>query len=239
MSARAPRATNARPARALALLGAALAAAAVAWTGHAGALLDLLHALRDAGPKGVAAFALLYAAATVLMIPGSALTLAAGALYGPVAGFAVVVLASNAGASAAFWLGRTLLRERVAAWMADHRRLQALDRAVERGGARLMLLLRLSPVIPFNLLNYAMGTTRIRFRDYLLGGAIGMVPGTLLYVVIGAGMGQLADLLRAPPDGGLAERVLFVAGLLATAAAIAMVSRLARQALDAELEALP
>jgi len=200
------------------------------------ALLRLAEWARGAGPAGALLYALAYVVATVLFLPGSALTLGAGFAWGLAGGMAVVVPASVAGAVLAFLLGRTVLREPIARRVASDARFAAVDRAIGEEGFRLVLLLRLSPVVPFNLLNYALGLTRVRLRDYLLASVVGMFPGTLLYVYLGSLVTSAAELAagRRPP-AGLAGEVLFVVGLLATAAATLLVARAARRALEATL----
>ena len=199
-------------------------------------LLWAIEELQAAGPLGAVAFVLLYAVATVLALPGGILTIAAGFLYGPVWGFAVAVASSNLGASAAFWLGRTALRERVSGWVKDSPRFTALDRALEDGGYKLAMLIRMSPLFPFNLVNYALGLTKMQYRHYLLGGAIGMAPGTFLYVSVGAGIGELSQLTSGAGDTGVGGKVLLVAGILATIAVTAWITRTANRALESQLE---
>lgn len=199
-------------------------------------LLWAIETLQAAGPMGAVAFILLYALATVLALPGGILTIAAGFLYGPIAGFAVAVVSSNLGASAAFWLGRTALRERVSGWVKDSPRFVALDRALEDGGYKLAMLIRMSPLFPFNLVNYALGLTKMQYRHYLLGGAVGMAPGTFLYVSVGAGIGELSQLTSGATDTGVGGKVLLVVGIVATVAVTAWIARTAKKALESQLE---
>ena len=161
----APSAVGAEPARgpwvkrlaAVALLAALLAAVRLLpverW------LVDFVAWVRGAGVRGMVVFALVYVLATVLFLPGVILTLGAGFAYGVVTGTAVVWVASNLGAVAAFLLGRTLARAAIAARIGTNPRFAAIDRAVGTQGLKIVLLVRLSPVFPFNLLNYALGLT--------------------------------------------------------------------------------
>lgn len=196
----------------------ALAARALGW-------------VRDLGPWGPALFALLYVAAAVLLIPGAVLTLGAGALFGVVQGFLVVSTAATLGATAAFLVGRHLARERVARWLDGYPRLRALDEAVGREGWKIVGLTRLSPVFPYNLLNYAYGLTRVRLGHYVLASWVGMMPGGLLYVYLGSLAGDLATLGAGGPGRSVGQWAAYALGLAATAAATVYVTRLARAAL--------
>ena len=150
--------------------------------------------VQGAGWLGAAAFFLLYVAATVLALPALPLTLAAGVIYGPLLGTALVSPCSVAGATAAFLLGRTVLRDSVQARMAANPRLASLDGAVAKEGWRLVALLRLTPLIPFNLLNYALGTTGIALGPYVLASFLAMLPATFLFVSAGSALGSIAGL---------------------------------------------
>lgn len=190
---------------------------------------DRLRAwVESLGAWGPAGLALLYLLAPVLLLPGAPLSLLAGALFGVTTGMLVVLPAATGGATLAFLAGRHLARERVARRLAGHARLASLDQAVGRQGLRVVLLLRLTPVLPFNLLNYALGLTRVRLADYVLGSLLGMAPGALLYVAAGAAAGEAA----APSGRSPLEWALLGVGLLATVVLTVLVTRLARHALD-------
>jgi uncharacterized membrane protein YdjX (TVP38/TMEM64 family) len=199
-------------------------------------LLKLVERIRDMGGVGAAVFVAAYVAATVLLLPGSILTLGAGFAYGPVYGTLLVMLASNLGASMAFLLGRTVLRDRVARRIAGDARFSAVDAAVGAQGFRVVLLLRLSPLFPFNLLNYTLGLTRVRLRDFVLASLPGMFPGTLLYVYLGSLVTSVSQLTSGQrPDSGPWGRILFWGGLVATVAVTVLITRIARRALDSAL----
>jgi uncharacterized membrane protein YdjX (TVP38/TMEM64 family) len=223
------------------LVGIAAVAAAVVLLPVNEWLLAIIERIRDMGLAGAAVFVVAYVAATVLVLPGSILTLGAGFAYGPVYGTLLVMLASNVGAAAAFLLGRTVLRERVARRIAGAARFSAVDAAVGAQGFRVVLLLRLSPLFPFNLLNYALGLTRVRPGDYVLASVLGMFPGTLLYVYLGSLVTSVTQLTSGQrPDSGPWGRVLFWGGLVATVAVTVLITRIARRALDSALrEAAP
>ena len=191
---------------------------------------------RAAGLAGALVYGLVYVLATLLFLPGSVLTLGAGFAWGLAEGMAVVVPASLGGALLAFLLGRSVLRDRIARRMEGNALFEAIDEAIGEEGFRLVLLLRLSPAFPFNLLNYALGLTRVRLADYALASALGMLPGTLLYVYLGTLLNTAAELWAGRrPSSGWAEPALLAAGLLATAAATFLVARRARRALDRRL----
>jgi uncharacterized membrane protein YdjX (TVP38/TMEM64 family) len=149
--------------------------------------------VQEQGAWGAVWFGVIYVICTVLFVPGSILTLGAGALYGPVWGTMLISLASTTGAACAFLLGRYVARDQVHAWVQGRPRFAALDEAIARKGGWIVFLLRLSPVFPFNLLNYALGLTGVRFWPYLLASWLGMLPGTIAYVLLGyAGRQALA-----------------------------------------------
>ena len=183
------------------------------------------------GLLGALVYALLYILACVLFIPGSLITLGAGAIYGVVKGTALVSVASTLGATAAFLVGRFLARQWVARKVTGNPKFAAIDRAVAREGWKIVGLLRLSPVFPFNLLNYALGLTGVSLRHYFFASWIGMFPGTVLYVYLGSLAGDLARLGAGERSRTPAEWAFFLTGLAATVAVTLFVTRLARRAL--------
>ncbi len=199
--------------------------------------LLMVEWIRGAGAAGAAVYALAYVAATLLFLPGSALTLGAGFAYGPLWGTLLVSPVSVLAATVAFLLGRSLARSQVQRRMERHPRFAAIDAAIGEGGFKIVFLLRLSPVFPFNLLNYALGATRVRLRDYVAASFLGMLPGTFLYVYLGSLVPNASALLSGSrPSGGLLSQVVYWAGLLATVLATVMITRIARRALSRALE---
>ena len=183
------------------------------------------------GVWGPVVFILGYALAAVAFVPGSLLTLAAGAIFGIGRGVVYVFIAAVLGSSAAFLVARYLARQAIERRLANNPRFAAIDRAVRAQGRKIVFLLRLSPVFPFNLLNYALGLTRVRFADYLIASA-GMLPGTLLYVYYGKLAGDVAALAGgAAPQKGAGYYTVLVLGLAATIVVTALVTRTARKAL--------
>lgn len=180
-------------------------------------------------------FIALYVLATVCLVPGLLLTLAAGAMFGVLSGVVLVSVASVLGASLAFFIGRTMARgwteKRIAAWP----RFRALDRALGRRGFSIVLLTRLSPLFPFNLLNYAYGVTSVRPRDYIGASWLGMLPATVLYVYTGSTAASLAQAVAGEAHPGPMRSLLWILGLAATVALVTLVVRVARRQLDREL----
>ena len=170
-------------------------------------LRQALDGIAGLGPWGPVIFVLLYIAATVLFLPGSILTLGAGFVFGVVRGAIVVSISATLGATAAFLIGRYLARDWVSKKIEGNVKFKLIDEAVAREGWKIVGLTRLSPVFPFNLLNYAFGLTRVSLRDYFFASWIGMMPGTVMYVYLGSLAGDLASVgeggrARTPPPSG-------------------------------------
>jgi uncharacterized membrane protein YdjX (TVP38/TMEM64 family) len=220
--------------RTLRWLAIAAGAVALVWLGRVagGELQNLVAWVKTLGALGPLVFVVAYVLAVVAFVPGSLLTLAGGALFGVVAGTAYVFIAASLGACAAFALARTVARAPIERRIAANPRFAAIDRAIAADGRRIVFLLRLSPVFPFTLLNYALGLTQVRFADYALA-CLGMLPGTLLYVYLGSLAGDLAVLASgsSPARGGWLERGFFIAGLVVTALVTVSITRTARRAL--------
>jgi uncharacterized membrane protein YdjX (TVP38/TMEM64 family) len=140
--------------------------------------------LSGTGLAGVVVFVAAYLACSLLVVPKGVLSAGAGLAWGFGPGVAVVLVGALLGAGAAFWLGRWLGRDSVARLAGTH--LDRLDDLVDRHGVVAILLVRLVPLVPFTAVNYAAGLTSIRFAPYLLGTAVGIIPGTLAYVALGA-----------------------------------------------------
>jgi len=201
---------------------------------------NVLELIEKSGYVGLLVFFGLYIASTVLMLPGTILTLGAGAMFGVVKGSVLVSLSSTAGAAAAFVAGRYFARGIVTRRIAGNPTFQAMDEAVANEGWKIVGLTRLSPIFPFNLLNYVFGLTRISLRDYALASWIGMIPGTIMYVYIGSLAGSLAE-LGTKQDGRIrspAEWSLYVIGLVATVAITVVITRIARRALNRRMQSV-
>lgn len=179
------------------------------------------------GPWGPVLFIGLYVVATVLFLPGSVLTLGAGAVFGVVWGSVYVSIASTLGATSAFLVGRYLARDAIARRIGGNARFAAIDGAVAKDGWKIVGLTRLSPVFPFALLNYGFGLTRVKLSHFVLASWIGMMPGTVMYVYLGS----LAKAAAGERTRSTGEWILYGVGLLATVLVTVLVTRLARQAL--------
>jgi uncharacterized membrane protein YdjX (TVP38/TMEM64 family) len=187
---------------------------------------------RGAGALGVLALAAAYALAALLALPLSPLALVAGLLYGPLWGLAVAWPSTLGGATLAFLAGRYVFRAAAMRLASRWPPFAAVNEAVRENGLRLVFLIRLSPVLPGNLLNYAFGASRVRRRDFVGGTALGIVPVTALYAYLGSLATGVADLSSGrASDAGTAGRVLYWAGLLVTALAVLLVTRAARRVL--------
>ena len=196
-------------------------------------LSQFLAWVQRIGPWGAVLLGAAYIPAALLFVPGSLLTLGAGFALGVGLGTVAVSIGSTLGASAAFLAGRTLARGFIEAKISHNPRFRAIDQAVKHEGFKIVLLTRLSPVFPFNLLNYAFGLTPVSLRDYFLASWLGMLPGTVMYVYLGSAAKNLADLAAGKVEGGTGQQVLFGVGLLATVAVTVAVTRVAKRALTA------
>jgi uncharacterized membrane protein YdjX (TVP38/TMEM64 family) len=196
-------------------------------------LQQLLEGIQGAGGAGVVGFILLYGLFTVLLLPGTILTLSAGVIFGAVQGSIYAWIGATLGATLAFLTGRYLARQWVTQKIAHRSRFQAIDRAVSQAGLKIVLLTRLSPLFPFNLLNYAFGITGVSLRDYVLG-SVGMIPTTILYVYIGSLAGNLTQLeTTAQPGDPRLYWAFRIVGLLTTLAVTVFITQTARKALAA------
>jgi pyruvate/2-oxoglutarate dehydrogenase complex dihydrolipoamide dehydrogenase (E3) component/uncharacterized membrane protein YdjX (TVP38/TMEM64 family) len=189
-------------------------------------LKSALNWIGNLGPWGPVVFIGLYVVATVLFIPGSVLTLGAGAVFGLAFGSVYVSISATLGATAAFLVGRYLARDAIARKIEKHETFTTIDRAVADEGWKIVLLTRLSPVFPFALLNYGFGVTRVKLRHYVLASWLGMIPGTIMYVYLGSLVNVAGHRGRTT-----AEWTLYGVGLLATVIVTVFVTRLARGAL--------
>ena len=223
------------------LLLSALVAVAIAVIKH-GNLQEHLHTaltgVKSLGWLAPVAYIAIYNLATLLFVPGSILTIKGGCLFGLFWGSVYVLIGAMFGAIFAFLAGRYLSRDWVSRQMLGHPKFQAIDEAVKREGWKIVLLTRLSPIFPFNLLNYVFGVTQVSLRDYVLG-SLGMIPATVMYVYIGS----LATDLTAIPmsnqplsrEAQLMQWVIQGVGLIATIAITVYTARLAQKALNQSL----
>jgi uncharacterized membrane protein YdjX (TVP38/TMEM64 family) len=215
-------------------LWAGLAIAVIVIARYLGAV-ELLRATlewtKGLGPLGPIVFIAIYVAACVLFIPGSILTIGAGVVFGVVRGSIYVSIAATLGATCAFLIGRYLARDWVAAKLEANPKFKAIDLAVAREGWKIVGLTRLSPVFPFNLLNYAFGVTRVSVREYIVASWAGMLPGTVMYVYIGSIAGDLAKASTHGASNAPGRWALNIVGFGATVAVAIYVARIGAKAL--------
>lgn len=185
--------------------------------------------IRHLGLAGAFIFVGAYALGAILFLPGSIFTIAAGLVYGIVGGTAVALAGATLGAALAFLVARYLMRRGIEKFAEKNKRFGAIDKAIGEQGWKIVGLLRLSPLIPFNLSNYFYGVTSIGFWPYVLASCVGMLPGTLLYAYLGA-IGQ-AGLSGGKKGHSPLEWAFLGLGLLATIAVSVFVSRVAKNAL--------
>lgn len=200
-------------------------------------LIGLLDWIENLGVWGPIIFIGLYIVATIFFLPGSILTLGAGVVFGVIRGSICVSIAATLGATAAFLVGRYLARGWVAQQLTGKPRFSAIDRAIAKEGWKIVGLLRLSPIFPFNLLNYSLGVTQVSLRDYFFASWIGMMPGTVMYVYLGSLAGNLATLGSGAQQNSPVQWAIRTIGFLATVAVTVYTTKIARQALNAEIAA--
>jgi len=194
-------------------------------------LRSLLRWVDGLGHWGPVMFILIYIVGCLLFLPGSLLTLGAGVLFGALRGSMFAWTGATLGATAAFLVGRYFARDWAAGKIAANRGFAAVDQAVASEGWKIVGLIRLSPIFPFSVMNYACGITRVSLRDYVFASAAGMLPGTILYAYLGSVIGDLENLRSGNRQKSPVEWVLYSIGLLATIAVAIYVARIARKTL--------
>tara|TARA_R110002110_G_scaffold65206_4_gene180005 strand:- start:89629 stop:90294 length:666 start_codon:yes stop_codon:yes gene_type:complete len=158
-------------------------------------IAKLSETVEQAGILAPVLFVIMYATATVFFLPGSVLTLTGGFLFGPVLGTIYNIIGAVLGATLAFWIARFLASD----WVAKKtgKRLQWLLQGIATSGWRFVAVVRLIPAIPFNLLNYALGLTKIRTLPYMVASAVFMLPGCFAYTYLG----HLGEAVLAQKEG--------------------------------------
>lgn len=214
-----------------AALGVAIVALAVAWyflPVRAG--IDAFQRWLGAmGPWGVALFSVLFVICIVALVPGSALSVTAGLTYG-IWGAPIAVIGATVGSAIAYLIARHLMRDTVDAWIGRSRHLRAVEDAVNEEGWHVVALVRLSPLLPFNVQNYLFGITHIRFWPYVWATFFGILPGTVFDVYLGSiGSRPLDE--RSP-----LEWIVVGTGLVATAVLVWLVGRKAKQRLESGVD---
>jgi len=178
------------------------------------------------GPLGWVLYAIVYAISCVLFVPGSILTLGAGALYGLWTGTAIVLAGATLGATLSFLLAKSVLRKRIERMTAGNAKFQALDRAIAKEGAKIIFLVRLSPVFPFTYINYAFGLTGVKTLPYVVASFFGMIPGTFAYVYLGS-----AAAGAAAGEADTTKKIVQIVGAAVALAVTIFVARVATKAI--------
>jgi uncharacterized membrane protein YdjX (TVP38/TMEM64 family) len=198
-------------------------------------LIAILEWTKGMGIWGPVIIACFYAIGAVLFLPGSFLTMSTGFLFKVVLGTITVSVGSTIGACAAFMIARTFGRKWIVARFAKSKRFTAIDHAVEKHAFKIILLTRLSPACPFNMLNYSFGLTKIPFWKYVFGSWIGMIPSTIMYTYFGSGLRSLTEVAAGRMEKGTTERIFFWFGLVVTVIATVFITNLAHKALKQEI----
>ena len=178
------------------------------------------------GPLGWVLYALVYAVCCVLFVPGSILTLGAGALYGLWTGTAIVLAGATLGATLSFLLAKSVLRKKIERMTAGNAKFTALDRAIAKEGAKIVFLIRLSPVFPFTYINYAFGLTGVRTAPYVLASFVGMIPGTFAYVYLGSAAAGAAS-----GEANTTKKIVQIVGAAVAFSVTIFVARIATKAI--------
>jgi uncharacterized membrane protein YdjX (TVP38/TMEM64 family) len=194
-------------------------------------LVALMGWIDTHGTLGLVAFVFLYVPVCVLVFPDTVANLAAGMLWGVGWGTVAVSLGRGLGSAATFLIARRITRRWLARRMASDPRFAAVVQAIGKEGFKTVFLLRLCPLFPANVLNYALGITPVTFRAYVGATLLGMLPRTLLIAYVGSGTRTLGELAQGMPSAAAAPQVLYWAGLAATLLAAVYISRLAHRAL--------
>lgn len=198
-----------------------------------GRLMALSAWFEKLGPAAGVLYAALYFLLELVGVPALPLTMGSGYLFGVLRGTITVSVASTAAAATSFLIARYGLRGSVSRLAGRYPRFRAMDRAIGREGFKVVLLLRLSPLLPFAISNYLYGLTSVNLFPYVAGSWLGMLPGTVAYVSAGAAVGALSDL--SAEKGGV-NPYLVVLGLVATIGALSTIGRLATNAIEANQE---
>ena len=192
----------------------------------------LVVELSRVGRWGPLLFIALYVLAAITLAPAFVLTFAAGAVFGLWRGTLLVYLGATLGSSAVYALAVPLARTRVLGWIDRDPRMAAARRAVVGHSAWIQFLLRLSPLVPYNLLNYALALSGVRYRDFLVA-SVGMLPTIVMYAYYGKVVGDITKIaVGVEPPRGAEYYALLVVGLIATVVATTMITRAARRAMD-------
>ncbi len=199
------------------------------------ALVGVVEWIDGLGPIAPIVFVLTYVLVTVAFLPASIVTLGAGFVFGVVKGSILVFIGAMLGATAAFLVGRFVARDWIAKKVEDKKFFKALDTAIAEAGLKLIFLIRLSPAFPFNLLNYALGLTKVSLRDYVIG-TTGIIPGTIMYVYLGSLIGDVAMLgTGEAPSNPVIDWTIKILIFVTIVAISLYIAKIAKKALNASV----
>ncbi|KAL8100276.1 uncharacterized protein LOC141686966 isoform X2 [Apium graveolens] len=195
----------------------------------------LIWVEKDLGRWGPLALVAAYIPLTILAVPASVLTLGGGYLFGLPVGFLADSVGATAGATAAYLLGKTIARSFVVSKVKDYPQFQAVAIAIHKSGFKIILLLRLVPVLPFSMLNYLLPMTPTSMVEYILATWLGMMPITLVLVYAGTTLKDISDVTHGWHDFSKSRWVLIVLSLLVSVVLIFWVTKVAKSALERAL----
>jgi uncharacterized membrane protein YdjX (TVP38/TMEM64 family) len=204
----------------------------ILWGPDMNASIRTLREFEAMGARGYLYFGLAYIVVALLLLPASLLTIGAGAIFGALEGVVLVSLSSTLAACVAFATSRWLLRDTLTPWIKRTPIFHALDRAIELEGFRAVLLIRTSPIFPYNFTNYVLGATRLPSREFALGSWIGMLPGTIVYVWIGSAATSIGQALSSDAAASKPKLALFVVGTIATILTVTLIGKRAKKELE-------
>lgn len=201
-------------------------------------LTSLLQWVDSLGTLGAIAFIAIYIIATIICVPGSIMALAGGALFGKLIGTILVFISGFLGACCAFSLGRYLLRDWVKRRLEKNSYLKAINKVVVAEGWKIACLLHLSPIIPFNILNYALGASQITYKNFIVATSVGILPGVILYVFLGSTIGDLTMAVMGKSDSANStiQWLVSAIGVVATLALTIYLAKIARQQITKKLQ---
>ncbi|XP_071721753.1 uncharacterized protein [Rutidosis leptorrhynchoides] len=195
----------------------------------------LLWVEEDLGPWGPLVLAVAYIPLTVLAVPASVLTLGGGYLFGLPMGFLADSSGAVLGATAAFLIGRTIGKSYVISKLGDYPQFQAISIAIQKSGFKIALLLRLVPLLPFNMLNYLLSVTPISVSEYMMASWLGMMPITFALVYVGTTLKDLADVTHGWSEFSKTRWALVILSFLVSVVLMVVVTKVAKSALDKAL----
>ncbi|KAL4642596.1 hypothetical protein ACB092_02G031100 [Castanea dentata] len=195
----------------------------------------LLWVEQDLGPWGPLVLAVAYIPLTVLAVPASVLTLGGGYLFGLPVGFVADSIGASIGAGAAFLLGRTIGRSFVISKLKDYPQFRSIAIAIHASGFKIVLLLRLVPLLPFNMLNYLLSVTPVPLGEYMLASWLGMMPITLALVYVGTTLKDLSDVTHGWSEFSKTRLAFIILGLAVSVVLMVCVTKVAKAALEKAL----